>query len=142
MYDRLGERPPVAEMINWTLLGLDEEARSIQLSFTASKKFMNPGGTIHGGFINAMLDECMGSAVVGLTQAKFLPVTISMTTEFMRPVAPGEVLGEGRITSMNERSAFLEGKLTDTEGRLLARSIGSFRLFPFPENAKNTPTVG
>ncbi|GAA3122000.1 PaaI family thioesterase [Streptomyces rectiviolaceus] len=136
VYDRLGPRPPVAEMINWTLLSLDKESQSIHLSFTAAKNFTNPGGTVHGGFISAMLDECMGSAVVGLTEAEFLPVTISMTTDFIRPVLPGEVFGEGRITSMSGRSAFLEGRLTDPEGNVLARSVGSFRLFPFPDGVK------
>ncbi len=127
-------------MINWTLLRLDKDARSIHLRFTAADNFTNPGGTVHGGFINAMLDECMGSAIVGLTEAEFLPVTISMTTDFIRPIAPGDVFGEGCVASMNGKSAFLEAKLTDAEGRLLARSVGSFRLFPFPKSEKKIST--
>lgn len=139
VYDRLGDLPPVAEMISWKLLGLDRAANSIHLSFTAAKEFTNPGGTVHGGFITAMLDECMGSAVVGLTEAEFLPSTISMTTDFIRPVFVGEVFGEGRITSMGGKSAFLEGRLTDADGATLARSVAAYRLLPWPEHLKPRP---
>lgn len=83
-----------------------------------------------------MLDECMGSAIVGLFEAEFLPVTISMTTEFIRPVPPGEILGEGRVTAINGKSAFLEGRLMNAAGELLVRSVGGFRRYPFPARSE------
>jgi len=137
IFDRLGDLPQVAALIDWTLIRLDKDADSIYLSFTASDAFTNPAGNVHGGFVTAMLDECMGSAVVGLKDARFLPVTVSMTTNFIRPVVAGKVFGEGHITSMSNSSAFLEGKLADPDGRILARAIGTYRLFPFREAVKN-----
>jgi uncharacterized protein (TIGR00369 family) len=137
VFDRLGDLPQVAALIDWTLIKLDKESNSIHLSFTASNEFTNPAGNVHGGFIVAMLDECMGSAIVGLTDAQFMPATISMSTDFMKPVSVGNVFGEGCITSMGNSSAFLEAKLTDSEGRTLARAIGTYRLLPFPKTPKN-----
>jgi uncharacterized protein (TIGR00369 family) len=137
IFDRLGDLPQVAALIDWSLIKLDKAADSIYLSFTASDKFTNPAGNIHGGFIVAMLDECMGSAIVGLTDARFLPATTSMSTDFVRPVLPGKVLGEGHITSMGNSSAFLEAKLTQPKGQILARAIGTYRLVPFQEAIKN-----
>jgi uncharacterized protein (TIGR00369 family) len=133
IFDRLGDLPQVAALIDWTLVELDKNSDSIRLSFTALPSFTNPAGHVHGGFIVTMLDECMGSAIVGLREARFLPVTLSMTTDFIRPVLPGAVLGVGRITSIGRSSAFLEGKLTDTGGNLLARATGVYRLLPFGE---------
>ncbi|GAA4602230.1 PaaI family thioesterase [Actinoallomurus liliacearum] len=132
IFDHLGDRPQVAALIDWTLLKLDKQSDSIHLSFTATEAFTNPAGTVHGGFIVAMLDECMGSAIVGLTDARFLPMTISMSTDFIKPVLVGTVFGEGHITSMGNSSAFLEARLSDGAGRTLARAIGTYRLLPFP----------
>ena len=136
VFDTLGDRPQVAELIDWTLIKLDKDTASIYLSFTALPTFTNPAGNVHGGFVVAMLDECMGSAIVGLKEAQFLPVTISMSTDFIRPVLPGKVLGEGRITSMGNSSAFLEGKLTNVDGKLLARATATYRLLPFRDTVK------
>ena len=131
IFDQLGDLPQVAALIDWTLIRLDKEAGSIFLSFTAADEFTNPAGTVHGGFITAMLDECMGSAIEGLTDARFLPATVSMSTDFIRPVRPGKILGEGHITSMGGSSAFLEAKLRSPDGQILARATGTFRLVPF-----------
>ena len=139
IFDQLGDLPQVAALIDWTLIRLDKEADSIFLSFTAADEFTNPAGTVHGGFITAMLDECMGSAIVGLTDARFLPATVSMSTDFIRPVRPGKILGEGHITSMGGSSAFLEAKLRSPDGQILARATGAFRLVPFERAVTGRP---
>jgi uncharacterized protein (TIGR00369 family) len=139
VFDRLGDRPQVAALMDWTLVRLDAGSDSILLSFTASERFTNPAGSVHGGFIAAMLDECMGSAIVGLTDAQFLPATVSMSTDFIKPVLVGKVFGEGRITSRSNSFAFLEAKLSDGDGQILARATGTYRLRPFPDAVKNQP---
>jgi uncharacterized protein (TIGR00369 family) len=136
IFAELGPLPQVAALIGWTLIRLDHDSETLHLSFEAQQSFTNPAGTVHGGFVVAMLDECMGSAIVGLTQARFLPATISMTTDFIRPVAPGRVLGQGHLTSLGRTLAFLEATLTDSDGQLLARATGTYRLRPFPGHAE------
>lgn len=140
VYDRLpGDVPPVAKLVGWTLLKLDQASDTIHLSFSSAAEFTNPGGTVHGGFITAMLDECMGSAIVGLHEAQFLPTTISMSTDFIKPVMVGEIFGEGRITSMSGKSAFLEARLRNADGHTLARATGVYRLLPWPESLRPRP---
>ncbi|WP_433662265.1 PaaI family thioesterase [Nocardia sp. CA-128927] len=139
VFDRLGERPQVAAAIDWTLIDLDRDSQKIHLSFTTVDEFTNPAGNVHGGYIAAMLDECMGSAIVGLTDAKFLPATISMTIDFIQPIAVGKVLGEAHIVSMSTNSAHLEAKLTDPDGRIRARAIGTYRLLAFSSASPNGP---
>lgn len=135
VFDHLGDIPPVGKLLSWTLLGLNEEAQSIRLQFTSPPELANPLGTTHGGLVTTMLDECMASAIVGVSQGEHLPVTISMTTDFMRPVPTGEIVGHGAITSMSRSTAFVEATLTDADDVALARSVGTFRLLPF------TPTL-
>jgi uncharacterized protein (TIGR00369 family) len=112
VFARLGNLPQVAALIDWTLVRLDVGSDSIQLSFTAAESFTNPAGSVHGGFIAAMLDECMGSAIVGLTDAQFLPATVSVTTDVIRPVRAGKVEfrgGHGRATYTPRHAQFLGG---------------------------------
>jgi uncharacterized protein (TIGR00369 family) len=133
IFDRLGDLPQVAALIGWTLVRLDAGSDSIHLSFTALESFTNPAGSVHGGFIVAMLDECMGSAIVGLTDAQFLPATVSMSTDFIKPVLVGKVFGDGHITSRSNSFAFVEAKLSDPGGQILARATGTYRLRPFQD---------
>jgi uncharacterized protein (TIGR00369 family) len=137
VFARLGDLPQVAALIGWTLVRLDRESEAISLSFTATDAFTNPAGSVHGGFVTAMLDECMGSAIVGVTDARYLPSTISMSTDFVKPVFPGTVLGEGRITSLGSSLGFAEGRLTDPGGQLLARATGAYRLRPFRDAVRD-----
>jgi uncharacterized protein (TIGR00369 family) len=131
IFDRLGDRPEMAERIDWTLIEIDKASNSVHLSFTPIEDFTNALGRVHGGFVVAMLDECMGSAVVGVTDAEFFPITVSLTTNFTKPVLVGKVFAEGHITSIGKKYAFLEGTLRDSDGEILARAIGSYRLVPF-----------
>ncbi|MFI8850157.1 PaaI family thioesterase [Streptomyces sp. 891-h] len=140
VFDRLpGEVPPVARLVGWTLLQLDKQAQVIHLSFDSPAEFVNPGGTVHGGFLTAMLDECMGSAVVGLHEARFLPSTVSMNIDFIKPVMVGKIYGQGIVTSMGRTSAFLEARLCSAEGLTLARATGVYRLLPWPEALRPRP---
>ncbi|WP_165964393.1 PaaI family thioesterase [Actinomadura sp. KC216] len=142
VYDRLpGEAPPVSKLIGWTLLGIDRAAQAIHLSFESAPEFVNPHGTVHGGFVTAMLDECMGSAVVGLYEARYLPATVSMSTDFIRPVPVGKVFSKGRVTAILGKSAFLEARLTDAQEQTLARATGVYRLLPWPEHLRPRPSA-
>jgi acyl-coenzyme A thioesterase PaaI-like protein len=78
----------------------------------------------------------MGSVIVGLSDAQYLPVTVSLSTDFIRPVPIGKVFGEGRVTSKSDKSAFLEAKITDSEGTILARATGFYRIYPFQAMVK------
>ena len=105
--------------------------RKINLSFTTIKRFIDPLGNVHGGFIVAMLDETMGSTVIGVTDAACFTKTISMIIDFIHPIQPGTVFGEEKITSMGENITFLEANLTNEAGTVLARSTASYKLLAF-----------
>lgn len=84
---------------------------------------------VHGGVISTMLDEIMSRSVIYLM--KTLGLTRRMEVEFLRPAFIGKELKvEGKIReSSNDREALAEGFLYDEEGRVCARSSGSFILF-------------
>ncbi|HEV2818351.1 MAG TPA: PaaI family thioesterase [Allosphingosinicella sp.] len=124
--------PPAAATLGWELVREDPEAGTIEIAFHPGEAFLNPRGTIQGGFVAAMLDDTMGPALVSKNDGACIPATIDMNVTFLRAVRPGRVIGKGRVVSQGKTIAFLEGELFDTEGNLLARATSSARIVAFP----------
>ena len=58
------ELPPAAELLGFKLVEIDPDAGTIEVDFTATEQFLNPAGTVQGGFLAAMLDDTLGPALV------------------------------------------------------------------------------
>jgi uncharacterized protein (TIGR00369 family) len=84
--------------------------------------FLNPLGTIHGGWISAILDSAMACAVHSTLRAGQGYTSAEMKVNFVRPLLPsaGELTCEGSIIHRGGTLATSEGKLVDGKGRLLA----------------------
>lgn len=120
--------PPSAAMLGWKVLEADRDAGRVRNQFTVKPEFLNLMGMAHGGFVAAMLDETMGPALVcSLPPRHFCP-TIELKVSYHRPVRPGRVFGEGRVLQKGGTIGFVEAKLHDVAGGLLASSSGTFRI--------------
>ena len=89
---------------------------------TPDHAFLNPMGTVHGGWIATILDSAMGCAVHSALKPGQLYTTTSMTVNYVRPLLAdsGEVRCEAVTTHQGARLATSEGKLFDIKGRLIA----------------------
>jgi uncharacterized protein (TIGR00369 family) len=86
-------------------------------------------GVIHGGIVNAVLDEAMFWAVYAAHRR--VVVTTEMSVRLKRKVSPGErYLAGGRVTGSPGRVMTAESALHDTQGRVCAQATGRF--FPVP----------
>ena len=86
---------------------------------------------IQGGYLCAMLDECMSVACMVASGMTSVAPTVEMKTSFFRPALPGEITGVGRVVRWGKTIAFTEGELKDSEGRTLARATGTAMPTPF-----------
>ena len=121
VFDRL-PAPPSAKLLGWTLRAIDPSAGTIEVGFTADERFTNPGGTIQGGFLAAMLDETQGPALVAMTDGKVYVPTIDFTISFLKAALPGAFVGKGRVVNMGKTIVFTEAELFDETGDLVARA--------------------
>lgn len=143
VFDSLGSKPPAAELIGWELLEFDKQQKWVKIAFAGKPEFTNPTGFVQGGFLATMLDELMGSAIIVATDAAALSTTISLTVDFIRPGPAGRLIGEGTVINLGKSIAFVEGKLFDTEGKLLSRATASCKLLPMnPEWIKEAGAQG
>jgi uncharacterized protein (TIGR00369 family) len=130
VFERL-PAPPAAETLGWELIAEDPEAGTIEIAFHPGRAFLNPHGTVQGGFVAAMLDDTMGPALVSKTDGAFIPFSLDMNVSFVRPVKPGRVIGRGRVVHLGKSLAFLEAELFDEAGILLARATSTARVVAF-----------
>ena len=92
---------------------------------------LNPAGTVHGGFAATLLDTCMGLAVQTTIERGFGSTTLEFKISLLRPITPetGAIRAEGIILTSGRRVGTAEGRLTDTEGRLLAHGTTTCLIF-------------
>jgi uncharacterized protein (TIGR00369 family) len=85
--------PPAAELLGWKLVEVDPDEGTIEVSFTATDQFLNPAGTVQGGFLAAMLDDTLGPALVAtLGNGEWAPTT-DLHVQFVKPAPPVELRG-------------------------------------------------
>lgn len=115
------KQPPTGPLFGMKVLGVDQERGIVRMSFNPDERLTNPRGTIQGGIVSAMLDDCAAYAgIVALGEPGFI-ASMELKTSFLAPAYPGLLLAEGRCLKMGKSSCFLEADLTDTDGKLLAR---------------------
>lgn len=120
--------PPCARLLGWRLLDARPDEGWIRLGFEGRPEFCNPAGFIQGGLLCAMLDDTMGPAVLATSAGRFYTTTISMTVNFLAPARPGPIVAEARVTQLGKTIAFVEGRLTASDGTLLATASAAERL--------------
>jgi uncharacterized protein (TIGR00369 family) len=128
---RLNEKvPPTARLLGQEVLEVDQEQGWARLRFLASAQFCNPMGHVQGGFVAAMLDDAAAIAAIVKAQAPIVVPTLEFKTSFFAPASAGVLFAEGRVLKLGKRVAFLEAKLFDPHGKLLA--IMSVTAMPAP----------
>ena len=92
------------------------------------ERFLNPAGIVQGGFIAAMLDSAMGaSAVTGAGKKNISVATTEMKVSFLRPAKLGSTLPcTAQVLKPGSVISFLEAKVTDEAGQLIATASSSY----------------
>ena len=111
------------------LHSFDDARQELTLKYPVQDWEVNGLGTLHGGIISTMMDLTM-SMVVYLYSRESIPPTISMTTNYLRPV-PMEnyVYIKARITSCGKRNAtaYCEA-IVPASGKTAATSICTYAI--------------
>jgi uncharacterized protein (TIGR00369 family) len=118
-------QPRGSQLLGFDIQRVDVARMEVEVAFIGREDFCNPMRQVQGGFVTAMLDECM--SVAGLVASNFTCVmpTLEMKTSFLRPALPGPLRGIGRIVKWGRTIAFTEGELYDPDGRLIAKATGT-----------------
>jgi len=96
-----------------------------------SDAHLNPAGTVHGGFAATLLDSCMGLAVWSTLEKGLGQTTLEFKISLVRPITPetGIIRAEGVVLNRGRRVGTAEGRITDSNGRLLAHGTTTCLIF-------------
>jgi len=115
------KKPPTALLFGTEVLSVDVETKTVRMSFQPDDRVINPRGTIQGGIVTAMLDDCAAYAgIVAIGEPGFI-ASLELKTSFFSAAYPGQLFAEGRCIKMGKSSCFLEAELTNADGKLLAK---------------------
>lgn len=92
---------------------------------------LNPAGTVHGGLAATLLDTCMGLAVHSTLEKGVGSTTLEFKISLVRPITPetGPIKAEGAVLNRGRRIGIAEGRITDSQGRLLAHGTTTCLIF-------------
>ena len=119
---RDGKHPVPPFAAETDILIAEVDSGRVVFEATPSRRFYNPLGTVHGGWISTLLDSAMGCAVHSVLKAGQAYTTVDMAVSFVRPVfeKTGRLRCEGKIIHAGNRIATAEGRVWDNAGTLIA----------------------
>ena len=96
------------------------------LGLRVDERHCNPGGAAHGGLLATLVDFALGRAVHAGAEGQGMPVTVSLTTDFLGPVAVGDwVEAHTEVERLGKTLAFADCSLS-VDGREVVRGRGVF----------------
>ncbi|HEY3799133.1 MAG TPA: PaaI family thioesterase [Caulobacteraceae bacterium] len=123
---RTKNQPTGSQTLGYKMLSVSQEKMQVEVQFEAKAELLsNPMKQVQGGYLCAMLDECMSVACMVASKMTAVAPTVEMKTSFFRPAGFGLLRGVGRVARWGKTIAFTEGELYDEQGRLVAKATGT-----------------
>jgi len=90
--------------------------------WSVEASFVTPMGTLFGGYIAALADHLMASALFTVLEDDEALSTTDLHTNFLRTVRGGVLDVEATVVHRGRRTAYCEARFSDPSGRLVARA--------------------
>jgi uncharacterized protein (TIGR00369 family) len=93
-----------------------------EFTFQPQEFHFNPLGSVHGGVITAILDSAMGCTLHSVLPLGIGYTTIDIKVNFLKSISmkTGLMKATGTIINQGNRTALLESRLIDENGKLYA----------------------
>lgn len=119
-----GELPSVPIGASMDFWPIEFEPGRFVFQGRPSARFLNPLGTVHGGWIATLLDSAVACAVHTLLPADVGYTTAELKVSYIRAVTLDVPLvrAEGRVINSGRMLGFAEGRLLGPDGRIYAHA--------------------
>ncbi|MDE2486749.1 MAG: PaaI family thioesterase, partial [Alphaproteobacteria bacterium] len=95
---RTKNQPTGSQTLGFRMVAVSQAEKKVEVEFEARPELLlNPMKQIQGGYLCAMLDECMSVACMVASGMTHVAPTAEMKTTFFRPAAPGKIRGVGKV---------------------------------------------
>ena len=104
-----------------------ENGRAV-VALDLAPRHLNSWSVAHGGVLMTLLDVAMAVAGRSLDPTAGGGVTLEMKTSFLQPANAGtRLIVSGHAHHRSSSLAFCDGEVRDTEQRLIAKAMGTFK---------------
>ena len=101
-----------------------------RIEYEAGLHMCHSGGVVQGGFVAGWIDSAMASAVITLNGEQFTPMSLEIKVSYFAPARPGRVIAEAWLERRGRSTCFVEGRLLNPAGEVLAKASSTIRLVP------------
>ncbi len=105
---------------------INEKAGRAVVAFTPDEDQCHSGGIVQGGFVTGWIDNAMATAAMASVHWERGMTTLEMKISFFRPARAGVTYrAEGWVERSGKKVMFLEGRLTDPDGVIVAKGTST-----------------
>ena len=115
---------PLAEMLHIINEGAEGGRATYRLE--VAPDLLNPHGVLHGGAVYTMVDYSMGGATMAVLPVGDICATIEIKISYLASVRGGILTCVTDVIKQGRKIVFLESKVMDASGKLVATATGSF----------------
>ena len=108
---------------------LDEQDGEFVFDVSFPSYCLNPQGTVQGGMITSVLDDCTTLCVLFSTKGKRFPNTTDFHTTFHRPLLLEPAIIKTSILKIGKNMVSVEGKIFNEKNMLKASCLHTGFLF-------------
>lgn len=116
------------DLLGMEPLEFDAAMGRARIAYEAGERFTNRAGVVQGGILCAMLDEGMALATVAMDEFRTFVPTLELKASFLAPARPGRFVVEGQVVRKGRSVAFVEGRLLDAGGEIVATASTTVRI--------------
>jgi acyl-CoA thioesterase len=124
---------PLTDMLHIRRVQSGNGRASFELDVAA--EILNPNGVLAGPAVYAMVDYSMGAAAASALEPGQFCATIEIKISYLASVRSGTVRAETEVVRQGRQIVFLESKVRDAAGKLIATATGSFIVMSIPAPA-------
>ena len=135
-------RQPAIATLNGFPIALDLDKGTLTFRFESTVAMCHStqipqGGIVQGGFVAGWLDTSMAHLAIALTNFAMRLPTLELKVSYLAPAHPGRVyFSEATMVRRGRTVAFLEARLRDEEGKLIATASSTGMFSPIPPGAE------
>lgn len=125
MSENVGELGRTLGLIR--VVEMDPAGRA-RIEYLAGAHMCHSGGVVQGGFVTGWIDAAMAHAAIAMAGEGVTPMSLELKVSFFAPARPGKVVAEGWVERRGRSTCFFEGRLTDEQGKVLAKASSTVML--------------